>query len=125
MDPEYSSIVSLMLDGEIKAKGGKYLIFVFNTKNLDECFNSNLLIIEKLLKKFFKEDFKPIAISSEYWEIIKKDFNDNLKQNKNPYKYIEENDELKSLCFENEVQNINNVQNNEIDEIFEELVVYN
>ena len=50
MDPDYSSIISLMLDGEIKVKGEEYLIFVYEAKNLDEYFNSILLDIEKTLK---------------------------------------------------------------------------
>ena len=45
MDPDYSSIISLMLDREVKAKGENYIIFVYEAKNLDEYFNSILIHI--------------------------------------------------------------------------------
>ena len=51
MDPDYSSVVSLILDGELKAKGDKNLLFVYKIKNLEECFNLSLIDIEKTLKK--------------------------------------------------------------------------
>ena len=69
MDPDYSSIISLMLDGEVKAKGDNYLIFVYESKNLDEYFNSILVDIENALKKVFNKELKPIAIDNDSWEI--------------------------------------------------------
>jgi len=124
MDPDYSSIISLMLDGEIKVKGDNYLIFVYESKNLDEYFNSILLDIEKILKKVFDEELKPIAISNDSWEIIKTEFNNSLKQKKKIYNYIEETYNLEEI-FKKEEQKISATSNNEIEEIFEDIIVYN
>ena len=124
MDPDYSSIISLMLDGEVKVKGNNYIIFVYESKNLDEYFNSILLDIEKALKKVFNEDLKPIAISNDYWEIIKLEFNNSLKQNKKMYNYIEETYNLEEI-FKPEQKNKITNSNNEIEEIFEDIIIYN
>ena len=124
MDPDYSSIISLMLDGEIKVKGDNYLIFVYESKNLDEYFNSILLDIEKTLKKVFNENLKPIAISNDSWEIIKTEFNNSLKQNKKIYSYIEETYNLEDIFKKNEIVK-SATSNNEIEEIFEDIIVYN
>ena len=124
MDPDYSSIISLMLDGEIKVKGDNYLIFVYESKNLDEYFNSILLDIEKILKKVFDEELKPIAISNDSWEIIKTEFNNSLKQKKKIYNYIEETYNLEEI-FKKEENKISTTSNNEIEEIFEDIIVYN
>ena len=125
MDPDYSSVVSLILDGEIKAKGDKNLLFVYKIKNLEECFNLSLIDIEKVFLKIFKENFKPIAITEDDWEIIKVEFNKNIKLKNNPYEYEEEKISLEEIY--NVKKETNNEFNkiNEIEEIFEDVVVYN
>ena len=124
MDPDYSSIISLMLDGDIKVKGEEYLIFVYESQNLDEYFNSILLDIEKILKKVFNYNLKPIAISNSSWEIIKTKFNNSLKEKKKIYNYIEENYNLEEIFkIEEEQENVNS--NNELENIFEDIIVYN
>ena len=124
MDPDYSSIISLMLDGDIKVKGEEYLIFVYESQNLDEYFNSILLDIEKILKKVFNYNLKPIAISNSSWEIIKTKFNNSLKEKKKIYNYIEENYNLEEIFkIEEEQENVNS--NNELENIFEYIIVYN
>ena len=123
MDPDFSSIASLILDGELKAKGDKYLIFVYKLKNLEEFFNQSLIDIEKTFKKIFNEQYKPIAVSEDEWEIIKIEFNKNIKSRKDVYEYKEEEKKLE------EIYEINNNQEkpktNEIEEIFEDVIVYN
>lgn len=123
MDPDFSSIASLILDGELKAKGDKYLIFVYKLKNLEEFFNQSLIDIEKIFKKIFNEQYKPIAVSEDEWEIIKIEFNKNIKSRKDVYEYKEEEKNLE------EIYEINNNQEkpktNEIEEIFEDVIVYN
>jgi len=123
MNPEYSSIVSLMLDGEIKVKGNEYLIFVYEYQNLDEYFNSIILEIEKILKKEFNLNLKPIAISNDSWEIIKTKFNSSLKENKKIYNYIEENYDLEEI-FKQQEENQNDISNNEIENIFNDIIIY-
>ena len=123
LEPEYSSIVSLILDGEVKVKGNEYLILVYNLKGLDEYFNSMLIEIQKLMFKIFNKEYKPIAISTEYWEIIKKEFNDNKKQNKNVYSFMEEIYDLEKIFNKSKKEQLE-ISDNEIDQIFDEIVIY-
>ena len=127
MDPDYSSIISIILDGEIKVKGDNYLIFVYESKNLDEYFNSTLLEIEKILNKVFNENLKPIAIDNDSWEIIKTEFNNSLKQKKKIYNFIEETYNIDEIFKEekNETDNEDTNSTNDIEEIFEDIIVYN
>lgn len=123
MDPDYSSITSLILDGELKAKGDKNLIFVYKLKNMEEYFNQSLIDIEKVLNKVFNEEYKPIAVSEEEWEPIKVEFNKNMKSKNNIYQYKEEDvilEKIYDIKHEDEKE-----KNNEIEEIFEDLIVYN
>ena len=121
MDPDYSSIVSLMLDGELKAKGRKNLIFVYELKNLEELFNQSLIEIQNAFFKVFNEEYNPIAVTKEEWEIIKSEFNKNMKSKNKTYEYIEE----KSLDEIYKKENNIETKKNEIEEIFEDLIVYN
>ena len=121
MDPDYSSIVSLILDGDLKAKGDKYLIFVYKIKNLEELFNQSLIEIEKAFNLIFNEEYKPIAVFKDDWEIIKDDFNKNLKENKNSYLFKEEKETLEEI-YELKKERENK---NQIEEIFEDVIVYN
>ena len=126
MDPDYSSIISLMLDGEIKVKGDNYIIFVYDSKNLDEYFNCILLDIEKILTKVFNENLKPIAIENDSWEIIKTEFNNSLKQKKKIYNFIEETYNLEEIFNKKKKDNKTIItSNNEIEEMFENIIVYN
>ncbi|MDO4963109.1 MAG: DNA polymerase III subunit gamma/tau [bacterium] len=121
MDPEYSSNVSLILDGELKAKGNDYLIFIYKLDNLADCFNQNLINIEKIFKQVFKIDLKPIAISEEEWNPIKTEFNQNLKLNKKSYIYKEETIKLNEIfgLEQKNTQNSNSIEND-----FSDIIVY-
>ena len=106
------------MDGELKAKGNNNLIFVYKTNQLEEHFNSLLEDIEKIMDMVFNEKYKPIAVNQEEWEIIKKEFNNNKKNNINKYKYQkEENYNIKT----EEVKKVNN----KIEELFENIIEYN
>ena len=122
MDPDYSHSVSLILDGELKAKGGEYLLFVYKIKNLEENFNQDLINIEKAFEKAFNANIKPIAITNDEWEPIKIEFNKNMKSKINAYQYKEENESLEDIY---ELNNDSIDTSNEIEEIFEDLIVYN
>ena len=117
MDPDYSSLASLILDGDLKAKGDNYLIFVYKTSKLEEYFNSSLSEIEKVLNLCFDLKLHPISVCADEWEIIKKEFNKNLKEKNNIYKYIEEQEFL-----EKEIEKSNK---NKIEEMFENIIEYN
>ncbi|MBR6691001.1 MAG: DNA polymerase III subunit gamma/tau [Bacilli bacterium] len=123
MDPDYSSVVSLIIDGDLKAKGNQNLLFVYKLKNLEECFNLSLIDIEKALKKVFNEELKPIAVSEEEWEPIKVEFNKHMKSKTNAYEYNEEVMSLKDIYDITDKETTSNT--NEIEEIFEDMIVYN
>lgn len=124
MDPDYSSIVSLILDGELKAKGENYLIFVYDTSSLEEYFNLSLIRIEQILNKIFKTDLKPIAVSKEEWEPIKLEFNNNLKNREKYYLFEPEKKSLEEI-YDLENQKEENTENlNDIEKTFEDIVVY-
>ena len=123
MDPDYSSVVSLILDGELKAKGGQNLLFVYKLKNLEECFNLSLIDIEKVFSKVFNENLKPIAVFEEEWEPIKVEFNKHMKSKTNAYEYNEETISLEEIYEITKEESISNT--NEIEKIFEDMIVYN
>ena len=89
---------------------------------MEEFFNQSLIDIEQALNKTFKSEYKPIAVSEDEWEPIKLEFNKNMKSKNNIYEYIEE---AKTL---DEVYQIKKdkipEKNNEIEEIFEDMIVY-
>lgn len=124
MNPDYSSKVSLILDGELKAKGNTNLLFVYKIQNLEECFNLSLIEIEKIFKDVFNIDYKPIAVSDSEWEVIKTEFNKNLKEKNNVYKYTEENLSLEEIYEIGKEPKVNE-NNNEIEKIFQDIIVYN
>ena len=119
---EYSSIISLILDGELKAMGDNNLIFVYTSESLEQLFNSEILKIEKLLKNVFMSDFKVISVNIREWEIIKKDFNNSLKNKENKYIYKNEDFNVEDLL------NISNkdegIVKNDIDNLFADIVEY-
>ena len=122
MDPEYSNLVSLILDGQIKAKGEDNLLFVYKVQNLEEVFNTSLLEIQKLLEKTFNVLYKPIAISEEEWEPIKDKFNKSLRAKNVIYEYKEENIDLEKLLKQEEIKK---EEKNQIEEMFDDEIIYN
>lgn len=118
-DINYGSITSLILDGELKAKGGTNLIYVYKTKKLEEYFNSSLKDIEKILNLIYNIDYKPIAVCLEEWEIIKNKYN--MTKNKNDYIYVEEMKKIEKP----KVLNEQNSSSNKIEELFDNEIIYN
>lgn len=88
MNPEYSEIASLLLEGQLKAVGNNNLIFIYEDKRLTQIFNENLKKIQELLKKVYNEDYKPVATDINNWNNIKDEFNNKKKI----YEYLEEPD---------------------------------
>lgn len=112
--PEYSHPASILLDGKLKAASDKNLIFVYKTKRLADLFNENLLIIEQTIEKILNKKYNLIATDIEEWEIIKKDFNNKLRQ----FKYQEETFNLENVFKETN-------SNEKINNIFEDIIEYN
>lgn len=120
--PEYSAVISLILDGELKARGKNNLIFVYTNESLEQYFNSQIILIEKVLKEVFDVNYKVIGVNAKQWEIIKKEFNNSMRNNQNIYKYQNEDfnvEELLNISNKTE-QNVKN----DIDNMFAEIVEY-
>ena len=111
-DKKYAKIVSLLLDGDLKAATNEYLLYVYKTKGLANDFNSQIIEIEDSLKKILKKDYKVIATDNISWEIIKKDFNSKEKE----FLYIPEDFDLRKLTTSG--------QKNVLNEYFENLIEY-
>lgn len=86
IDDKYSKYVQIILDGELKAVGNEYLIFVFDSNSDVESFNENIKIIDELFEKVYYIKYKPISVNNEEWNKIKKEFNNKEKK----YNYINE-----------------------------------
>lgn len=115
---KYGSMVSLLLDGELKAKGNEYIIYVYDDKKMTELFNNSLFDIEKFMLSIFNENLKMISVVLNDWEIIKKDFNNSLRTKENKY-VVKPDIELELIKTEKE-----NINPNDIDNMFGEIVKY-
>ena len=115
---KYASTVSVILDGEIKAKGNEYIIFVYNDEKMADYFNNNITIIEQFLLEIFNKKYKVISVDKDEWEIIKKQFNQSIKNGEN--KYIL----MKDVDLEIEQKENTVIKNNDIDNTFNEIVKY-
>ena len=115
---KYASTVSVILDGEIKAKGKEYIIFVYNDEKMADYFNNNITIIEQFLLEVFNKKYKVISVDKDEWEIIKKQFNQSIKNGEN--KYIL----MKDVDLEIEQKENTVIKNNDIDNTFNEIVKY-
>ena len=117
-DEKFGSQVSLLLDGQIKAKGNEFIIFVYSDSSMSSLFNNSIKEIESLLQEVFKTKYKVISTDNVSWEIIKKEFNENLKLGNNVYKVRKEIELVKP----NEKDSV--IQENDIDNVFNEIVKY-
>lgn len=115
---KYGSIVSLLLDGELKAKGNNYIIYVYNDNKLSDFFNNSIKEIEIFMNEVFNEQYKLISVSLNEWEIIKKDFNNSLKNGGKKYILMKD---VELLIPTDEK---NTIGPNDIDNMFNEIVKY-
>ena len=110
---ENGQLASLVLDGELKAFGNHYFIFVYENNRLSDLFNEQLLQIDHLLESIYHEKIHSIATDIEEWNAIKKEFNSKTKI----YSMMEEPIELlQSLEVKSE--------KSEIEDIFENIIQY-
>ena len=73
--PEVSQVVSIILDGTLKAASDEYVIFIYETENGADMFNENILDIESVIESFVNKKYKVIATDQNSWEKIKNEFN--------------------------------------------------
>ena len=111
MDPKYSELASLVLDGELKALGNNNIIFVYKEDRISKLFNEQILEIEDLFNEVFKEAYKVIATNDTKWNKIKEEFNGKKKK----YELIEEPS----------LDSIKKKSNNSIDNEFSDIIEYN
>ncbi len=117
MNPDYSKLISLLFDGELKAISEKYMIFVYKTSLMAEAFNLEILSFEKIFSEYLHDEYHMIAVDEAEWDTIKKEFN----AKKNQYVFQEETVDIHKV-FEQE--NICVHKTNIIDELFENIVEY-
>ena len=117
LDPDYGEIVSMILDGELKAASDEYLVFVLKTDNITKIFNNSIPKIENFINSEYNVNYKVIGIEQEKWDLIKEEFNNKKKK----YEYESENINLEELF-----PNIDNKKNEtSIDSMFKNIVEYN
>ncbi len=115
---KYGKYASILIDGELKAVSGLNLMFMYKSSLMAESFNLELIDIEKFLKTIFNVDYKVIAIDTDDWEYVKKDYN----SNKEKYKYIEETIDEQNIFVQKKVEK--NVSKNSIDQMFDDIIEY-
>ena len=115
---KYGSVVSLLLDGELKAKGNNYIIYVYNDSKMTDSFNNKLKEIETFMLEIFKQQFKVISATLNEWEIIKKDFNNSLKKHEKKYTL------MKDIELIMPTDKTKYIEPNDIDNMFSEIVKY-
>ena len=49
LDPDFGEIISMILDGELKAASDEYMVFVLKTENISRIFNQSIIKIEKFI----------------------------------------------------------------------------
>ena len=115
IDPDYSEIASIVIDGELKAASDEYMVFVYKTKRMELEFNEHLIKIDEMMNKVFSNHYKAIATDEENWQLIKKEFNNKLKE----YTLLQEPSNLVEYLGNK------NENNTLIDNMFGEIVEYN
>lgn len=115
IDPDYSEIASIVIDGELKAASDEYMVFVYKTKRMELEFNEHLIKIDEMMNKVFLNHYKAIATDEENWQLIKKEFNNKLKE----YTLLQEPSNLVEYLGNK------NENNTLIDNMFGEIVEYN
>jgi hypothetical protein len=110
MNPTYSEVTSLVLEGELKALGNNNIIFVYKNDRISKLFNEQIIKIEELFNEVFNEEYKVIATDTNKWNKIKDEFNNKKKK----YEYIEEPS----------LDNMKKKEKNPIDNEFSDIIEY-
>ena len=117
LDPDCGEIVSMIMDGELKAASDEYLIFVFKTDNITRVFNQLIPKIEMFINTEYNVNYKVIGVEYDEWEFIKKEFNNKTRV----FQYKKENFDLKKLFPEIDEKK----DTSSIDSMFQNIVEYN
>ena len=119
LDPEYSHVVSLLMDGMLKAASDEYLIVVFEESKISDLFNQNLKQLEHVLFDVYHKSYKVISLSAQEWEPIKNDFNHKTRI----FEYKKETVDYSEIFHNSEANE--KQQNSEMEQMFGNIVEYN
>lgn len=112
LDQEFSQLASLILDGELKVLGDKFLVFLFSDTPMTVLFNQNMFMIDAMMQKYFSENLKCVAVDLEEWNQIKSEFNSKTKV----YTYMEEKEYVEKTK--------KNENKNTIESLFNDIIEY-
>ena len=80
----------MLLDSEVTVVSDKNILVVFPYQSMANRANDEIPRIEEILKNVFNKDYKFIALSNSEWNLVKREYIKNLKNNIK-YNYEEEN----------------------------------
>ena len=116
IDPDYSNIAGLILDGNLKAASDKDIIFVFESENVEIEFNFKIKEIENLMSKIGLSNYNVIATNQDDWNKIKEEYNSKTKK----YNYVDDTQIVDKLFKQEE----NNDKKNSIEDLFDDIIEY-
>lgn len=116
IDPDYSNIAGLILDGNLKAASDKNIIFVFESENVEIEFNFKIKEIENLMSKIGLSNYNVIATNQDDWNKIKEEYNSKTKK----YNYVDDTQIVNKLFKQEE----NNDKKNSIEDLFDDIIEY-
>lgn len=117
LDPENGEIISMILDGELKAASEEYLLFVLKTDNITKLFNLSIPKIEQFLNNKYSTKFKVIGVEQNKWNYIKDQFNNKTKK----FEYTSELINYEDIFKDTDLKK----DGSTIDSMFKNIVEYN
>ncbi len=117
LDPENGEIISMILDGELKAASEEYLVFVLKTDNITKLFNLSIPKIEQFLNNEYSTKFKVIGVEQNKWNYIKNQFNNKTKK----FEYTSELINYEDIFKDSDLKK----DESTIDSMFKNIVEYN
>lgn len=117
LDPENGEIISMILDGELKAASEEYLLFVLKTDNITKLFNLSIPKIEQFLNNEYSTKFKIIGVEQNKWNYIKDQFNNKTKK----FEYTNELINYEDIFKDTDLKK----DESTIDSMFKNIVEYN
>ncbi len=104
----YNNVARILMESKIVVASENYLLFSIKKDAMADIFNSNIVQIEKLIEKIYKNHYNVIAVSDQEWDKIKKDYIIKKKEGFE-YKIIVESKELKD-----QIMDLSNTENKAI-----------
>ena len=125
MDEKYGNICNLVLDSELKVASDWGVIISCIYPSMVERINNHLIVTEKIFNKIFDKKLKVIAVTSNEWDSLKKEYIKNKDKKSDNYKFIKEEIKLTDIIKENKKGNISPLIKETLDKINAEIVEIN